>query len=79
MHISPIQNGERVVYVEFTLLGSHMSDPPNVPSLQEAGEKLQTLVDTGELIVCSYTTIFCTMTPACKGLTLLLCTAIIAQ
>ena len=45
------QEGEKVVYVEFTLLGGHASDPPDAPSLQEAGETLQTLVDHGELTV----------------------------
>jgi hypothetical protein len=44
-------DGERVVYVELTLLGPHSSDPPNVPSLPEAGLTLQSLVDSGSLSI----------------------------
>ena len=47
----PLQGGESVLYVEVTLLGPHTSDPPDVPSLQEARETLQQLVDSGDLTV----------------------------
>ena len=33
--------------VEFTMLGVHQSDPPDAPSLQEAGDTLFTFVDSG--------------------------------
>ena len=41
------------MYVEFTMLGVHQSDPPDAPSLQEAGDTLFTLVDSGSLTVSS--------------------------
>ena len=54
-----------MLYVEFTLLGRHGSDPPDVPSLQEAGQTLQTLVNTGTLsvrfIICLYTVLLDTL------------------
>lgn len=39
------------MYVEFTMLGVHETDPPDVPSLEEARETLQSLVDSGSLSV----------------------------
>ena len=41
------------MYVEFTMLRVHQSDPPDAPSLQEAGDTLFTLVDSGSLTVSS--------------------------
>ena len=40
-----------MLYVEFTMLAAHQSDPPDVPSLAEAGETLESLINTGTLTV----------------------------
>ena len=36
------------------MLGAHQSDPPDVPSLQEAGDSLLTLVNSERLTVSLY-------------------------
>lgn len=40
-----------MIYVQFTLRAGHPSDPHDVPSLSEADQKLQTLIQNGDLIV----------------------------
>lgn len=40
-----------MVLLQFTLLAGHPSDPPDVPSLSQAGQDLESLVESGELTV----------------------------